>query len=246
MARVSPPTGKTWNQYIKEQANAAGDQSIANLRLVKRNIKLGQIAEVDRQAGGNVSAPNYREYNTYVSPGTVAPAVAHPWLNVNYVAGLYVTTYTGYFADNVAFFNTASVVSSNVTLNVIGSLANNPIGGQQSQQYLGYFKPTTTETYTFYLSSDDGSYLWLGHNSLVGYTTSNALINDGSTHGPTELSASVALVAGTYYPIRVQFGDNTLSGNPSNELLVSYSTPTINKTSTFTNKIFYNTLTNGF
>lgn len=81
MARITPPLGyDSWNVYIEDQADASLDQSLAARRLVKRDIKLDLVAEVERQAGGNTSSPSYRVYNTYISPGTVSPDVAHPWI----------------------------------------------------------------------------------------------------------------------------------------------------------------------
>lgn len=69
MARVPVPAGyDSWNDYIKQTAGADKTQ--------RRNIKLGQIAQVERQ----YPAPSYREYNVYVPPGTVAPAIARPWI----------------------------------------------------------------------------------------------------------------------------------------------------------------------
>jgi len=80
MSEITPPIGyTTWNQYIEDQANASADQSIEARRLVKRNIKLGQIAQIERQAGGDITSPSYREYNVYVTPGTVSPTIGHPW-----------------------------------------------------------------------------------------------------------------------------------------------------------------------
>ena len=79
MSRVTPPAGTTWNQYIQDQADASLDQSIEARRLVKRDIKLGDIAQVERQAGGDNTSPSYREYNVYTSPGTVSPDEGHPW-----------------------------------------------------------------------------------------------------------------------------------------------------------------------
>ena len=80
MARVTPPVGYTsWNVYIEAQADASPDQSRAARALVKRDIKLGDIAAVDRQAGNDNTKINYREYNVYNSPGTVSPTIAHPW-----------------------------------------------------------------------------------------------------------------------------------------------------------------------
>jgi hypothetical protein len=42
----------------------------------RRDYKLEQIAEVDRQ---EVGTPSYRPLNQYSSPGTYSPAVGHPW-----------------------------------------------------------------------------------------------------------------------------------------------------------------------
>jgi hypothetical protein len=80
MTRIAVPVGYTsWNAYIEAQANAATPQTIEHRRLVKRNIKLGMEAAIDKQAGGNTLAPNYRPYNVYTTPGTVSPATGHPW-----------------------------------------------------------------------------------------------------------------------------------------------------------------------
>ena len=155
-------------------------------------------------------------------------------------AGLYRTTYTGYFADNPAFFATATVSSSAVNLSPIGD--GDPGFEPFSVQLLGYFKPTTTETHTFFLTSDDASFMWLGATAVTGFTTANAFINNGGVHGSEEVSASIALTAGVYYPIRIQMGDQ--SGG--DVLVFSYSTPTIVQTATVTGKIFYNSATNGF
>jgi hypothetical protein len=107
---------------------------------------------------------------------------------------------------------------------------------------LGYFKPTTTETHTFFLNSDDGSYLWIGATAVTGFTTLNALINNGGAHAPVEVSGSIALNAGQSYPIRIQFGE----GGGGDELQFNYETPTIAKTTDVTGKVFYNSATNGF
>jgi hypothetical protein len=42
----------------------------------RRDFKLEQIAEVDRQQAGT---PSYRPLNLYSPPGTVSPTVGHPW-----------------------------------------------------------------------------------------------------------------------------------------------------------------------
>lgn len=73
MSRINPPVGySNWNSYIESMADASPDQSIAARRKVKRDIKLGMIAAVERTAN--------RVNHTYVSPGTVAPIPHHPWV----------------------------------------------------------------------------------------------------------------------------------------------------------------------
>jgi hypothetical protein len=186
----------------------------------------------------------------------VSGNAASSWLTSNgywtswvltYTAGLYKTTYSGYFNDNVGFFATATPAS--VGGNPATSVQTTSIfeppqddGSNFSCQWLGYFKPTTSETYTFFTSSDDASYVWVGGTAISGFTTGNAVVNNGGLHGMQEASGSIALTAGTYYPIRIQFGE--LSGGDA--MTFNYSTPTITKTTNVTGLVFYNTTTNGF
>ena len=161
-------------------------------------------------------------------------------------AGLYKTTYAGYFADNPAFFATATpgTFGANPATSVQTTVIEEPAtadGEAFSVQWLGYFKPTTTETHTFFLNSDDASYMWIGATAVTGFTTANALINNGGAHAPVEASGSIALTAGEYYAVRIQYGE---SGG-GDLLEFNYSTPTIVKTTTVTGKVFYNSATNG-
>ena len=170
------------------------------------------------------------------------------WTNRNpYLAGLYKTTYSGYFNVAVSFFATATPASvgGNPATSVQTTSIFEPAtddGSNFSCQWLGYFKPTTSETYTFFTSSDDASYVWVGSNAVTGFTTANAVVNNGGLHGTQERSGSVALTAGTYYPVRIQFGEYT----GGDVMTFRYSTPTITKTTTVTGLVFYNTATNGF
>jgi hypothetical protein len=205
---------------------------------------------------------NFISLSQYVSsfagtPQTFANAsAAKTWLNsagywtswdLSYTAGVFKTTYSGYFNDNVNFFATATPASvgGNPATSVQTTEITEPPtsdGENFSCQWLGYFKPTTTQTYTFYTSSDDASYVWIGNNTISGFTTTNSTVNNGGLHGTQERSGTIALTAGTYYPLRVQFGE--LSGG--DVMTFSYSTPTITKTTNVTGLIFYNLATNGF
>ena len=164
-----------------------------------------------------------------------------------YLAGLFKTTYAGYFADSVSFFATATPTTygtnpaTSVQTTAISEAATDD-GSSFSCQWLGYFKPTTTETYTFFTASDDGSYIWVGANAVTGFTTANATVNNGGLHAVVETSGTAALTAGVYYPIRIQFGES--GGGDS--MTFNHSTATITKTTNVTGKVFYNPATNGF
>ena len=166
---------------------------------------------------------------------------------LNYNAGLFKTTYAGYFADSVSFFATATPTtygsnpSTSVQTTAISEAATDD-GSNFSIQWLGYFKPTTTETYTFFTNSDDASYMWIGANALSGFTTANATVNNGGAHGNVEKSGTAALTAGVYYPVRMQFGE----AGGGDVFGFNYSTPTITKTTNVTGLVFYNPSTNGF
>jgi hypothetical protein len=189
--------------------------------------------------GGNITSSGGYTVHTFVSSGILTLG--------SYAAGLFKTTYSGYYADNVSFFATAvpTTFGANPATSVQTTVIEEPgsdDGSTFSVQWLGYFLATTTETHTFFTSSDDASHLWIGPNAVTGFTTANAIVNNGGDHGTQERSGTINLVAGTYYPIRIQFGEN----GGGDVCTVNYSTPTIGKTTTFTNKIFYNSRTNGF
>ena len=166
---------------------------------------------------------------------------------IPYVAGLFKTTYAGYFNDVVSFFATATPTTygtnpaTSVQTTAISEAASDD-GSNFSCQWLGYFLPSTTETYTFFTSSDDASYVWVGSNAITGFTTANAIVNNGGAHGNQERSGTISLTAGVYYPIRIQFGE----AGGGDVMTFNYSTPTITKTTNVTSRVFYNAATNGF
>ena len=163
--------------------------------------------------------------------------------------GLYGKRYVGYFGDtdpdtkndDVNWFNTATLQGEVNQLTEINNFTNN--AENYSWQWLGYFKASSTENYIFYTNSDDASYLWIGNNATSGFTIGNANVNNGGLHGPDEVTSSpVSLVAGTYYPIRVQFGE--LGGGDL--ITVSFETSTIAKRTNGLGYYYYNSNTNGF
>lgn len=182
-----------------------------------------------------------RGINLYVSKKRIATTTAD-------TNGLYGKRYVGYFGDtegylndDVNWFNTATLHGDVNQLTQINGFTNDDEA--YSWQWVGYFKASSTENYTFYTNSDDASYVWIGNNATSGFTIGNANVSNGGNHGPQRVNSSpVSLVAGTYYPIRVQFGEN----GGGDEMSLGFSTPTIAETTNGLGYYYYNSNTNGF
>jgi hypothetical protein len=189
------------------------------------------------------ATPNFNFTTTTTSTSTTSTTST---TTAGYSAGLYKRTYSGYFADSVSFFATATQTTfgANPGASVQTTAISEPgtdDGSTFSCQWLGYFKPASTETYTFYTSSDDASSMWIGANAVTGFTTGNATVQNGGLHGNVEASGTAALTSGTYYPVRIQFGEN----GGGDVLTFNYSTPNIAKTTNVTGLVFYNAATTG-
>ena len=95
---------------------------------------------------------------------------------------------------------------------------------------IGYFKPPTTGTYTFYTSSDDGSGVWVGDIAAAssGRTTGNAVLNNnmGGGQGDTKRSGTISLTGGIWYPIRIVHEE----GGGGSNLTFSWAGPGIGET----------------
>lgn len=145
-----------------------------------------------------------------------------------YLPGLFGLRYVGYHNDDPSWFSTAQTHGDVNTLTSIDSFSSSfDLASEEyySWEWTGFFKPSTTENYTFYTNSDDGSYLWIGE-SANNPTIQNVLVNNGGAHGSQEVSASIQLIANEYYPIRIQFGE--IGGG--DVITVSFSSDTISKT----------------
>lgn len=155
---------------------------------------------------------------------------------VNYVAGIKHDLYTsGYFNDDLGWFEGRTPNFTAYPKDVIQDPATDD-GSNFSRRWTGYFRAPTSETYTFYTSSDDSSLVWVGAAALSGWTIENATVDNSGVHGQKEESGAVDLVAGQYYPIQVFFGE--MGGGDI--LTFSYSTGTISKTTDLTGLIYYN------
>ncbi len=68
-----------------------------------------------------------------------------------------------------------------------------------SVRWTGQVQPRTSETYTFYTNSDDGVRLWVNGQLLIDHWTDHALTTD---------QASIALVSGQRYDLKLEYYQN--------------------------------------
>lgn len=128
--------------------------------------------------------------------------------------------YAGYHSENQSYFSTTPVGLSrnDATINYTadngwGSIippasgsAANP--DTYSTRWSGRIY-LAAGTYTFWLTSDDGSYFWLGGNALVvNPTTANSFINNGGLHSPSTVSSVGIFTTNCLQDFKLHFGEN--------------------------------------
>lgn len=181
------------------------------------SYSLTSTVGTDASQGGN-TAPDVASLTIQVNG---APANCQPsYLNNTTVSsGLTAEYYAGYFNDDVNYFQRISPLrrldaqlnfSVDNGINTWGDLSSVATGNSTnydnySSRYRGSIYIATAGTYTFYLGSDDASYMWLDGAALAP-TIANATINNGGAHSYGTLQASVTLSAGPH-DITVVFGE---------------------------------------
>lgn len=121
-------------------------------------------------------------------------------------------------------YNFLNYVVSTTSTNTSGvnAIADNTGQAFFTVVWYGYFMPNVSGNWTFQTATDDGSYLWVNSDSSTpitnfdsfstsnlsacGITLSNALVNNGQTHGVVTKSASSSFTAGELYPIIILAG----------------------------------------
>jgi hypothetical protein len=215
-------------------------------QIAKLNLAANNRAASATLAGSNLVADDRHSYLTSELPtvytGNVVTTQSHPsgliqgrpWVTVSYSAGLYQGIYSGWNTNgaNPTFFDnkTATSKGASTSFSVTLTSSQTNIG----YQWLGYFLPDYTGTWTFAtgVSIDDSLTVWIGSSALSGYTTSNSVLNVSDTTG----NGTISLTAGTYYPMRVQYGNNSGPGACDLYWSRNASTPT----DVWTGKLFYN------
>lgn len=230
-------TAQTIGSYgIVEGSRLRTHNKIARLatRELRQKAKL-DLAALDRAASGNPrSTYNISELPNPYNGNNVDPDET-PNLqsltltpNVNdLLTNGYRTTYSGYHGDDVAFTDTATVTATTVVGNF--TIPSEP--ENTTELYIGYFLADYTGTWSFTITSDDASYLWIGTNAVSGYTTGNALAS-ASYLGPG--TGTISLTAGNYYPIRLLYGNGPAAGS----LNLTYAHTGQTATNNFSGKLF--------
>jgi len=209
---------------------AANGISTLSTKELRQVAKL-ELAQTKRQQVGTQGYRDLRYYDLDLlptkysgdgivnNPNAGGLQAGRPWKTTpNILAGLWRSQYNGYFGDDAEFAGGAGqgVNSPNwfdtqiptESIQVTDFSKPNIGTALVSFQWIGYFRAPHTANYTFYITSDDESYFWIGNNAITNYTTANANIWTWAGAGETA-SDSIALTAGEYYPIRVQYGNAT-------------------------------------
>ena len=126
--------------------------------------------------------------------------------------GLNRTKYSGNFVLDPTWFaaNTGNIVNGDSFPE--GILQNyDEVSGAFSFQYFGYFVPPTSANYTFRAHADETFVFWIGSKALSGYTYANKDMygNYNGTYPEQQTqSFTIALTAGEFYPIRIQWANS--------------------------------------
>jgi hypothetical protein len=125
-----------------------------------------------------------------------------------------------------------------------------------TRTWIGYYRPAATTSPSFSITATwtstygDGlqssiAYLWLGNTAISGYNAGNANVSANDNTASTNIS----VVAGQYYPIRLQWSANLTSGTYGFFDPQPYTTSgqfSLRIAGSTTPALFYNSITNGF
>jgi hypothetical protein len=128
-----------------------------------------------------------------------------------------------YYNGNSKFFLNSNISYDDIAIkfdNLQNATNNkiNTISTAYSIEWYGYFKPNMTGNWNFTLSTDTVSLLWIGDIAINDYENINATIN---TKGSNNIS--LKLTANKHYPIRIQYGNTSLT--QSNKFTLTISSP---------------------
>jgi hypothetical protein len=204
--------GTTWTLLDSETgANVSSGQAFSTSNLGKYSYFRLIVTKNALTGGDFLSITEWSLYDSSISMSAIAGK------SKGLVDGLTWKFEDGYMNDTPSYFDTNGYAKIGRTsdLTSLTTATNGYYTSAQtidtySLEFVGYFRPSESGIHTFYTISDDCSFVWLGTTALSGYTTANALVNNGGARAAQMRSGNTAyLVAGTYYPIRIQFGESS-------------------------------------
>ena len=204
---------------------ARNDISTLATKELRQVAKL-ELAQTKRQLTGTQGYRENRYYDLDLlptkysgdgivnNPNVGGLVAGRPWKTTpNILSGLWRTTYTGYHGNDPTWFDAQppEAITESVEVQNFSILASLVV---ISAQWLGYFRAPHTANYTFYILSDDEANFWIGDKAITGYTIENRDVYAYSSDPVQEYSNAepIALVAGQYYPIRLQWGNQFGNG----------------------------------
>jgi len=200
-AVITLPAGENRTE-IRYTTNGSDPTAASPLYQSKLNITQSTVVKAASfYKGQMVSGVVTRSFNKVKPVGAITPASTAPGLTARY--------YTGDW-DSIPAFNALSPVETGVLKTVsTGVYADKELYGVVLE---GYIKVPVTDLYHFYLSSDDGSML---------YVDGEKLVDNNGLHGLEEVKGTKALAAG-YHRIRIEYFEK--SGGDELHLMIESKT----------------------
>jgi hypothetical protein len=152
----------------------------------------------------STDAPGYTKTLTLPNGAVISDTASSP--------GLFKRKYSGTFVLDPTWFaaNAGNLVETTVPESTIQS-TDLEVFGAFSFEFTGYFVPPTSANYTFKAHADETFVFWIGAKALSGYTYANKdMYGDFNGTFPEQQTQSftIALTAGQFYPIRIQWGNS--------------------------------------
>ena len=179
-----------------------------------------------------------------------------PWSNevasvdtssIGLSTGAYERTFSSYFgdtggtntvaADQTAYDTWLSGATQTNGDDVTSISRSGTVGTTTTYTINAYFLAPGDGEFTFYINSDDASYLWISEDAEDVTDLSSATVQNNGLHAARERSGTVNLVSGRYYKLFAIFGNNT---GPGTAVFSYESTDAgISKTTNFSGQLFY-------
>jgi hypothetical protein len=194
----------TFNAFLGQSSDQCAKSVV-----VPNRYSLG--GNVIKFGGTNASERNLESgaaLNSSSNPVRVPRAVSDVPHPAEISPGLIQNRYPKYFNESLRTFDV--VPSSSFTVqNLPEYKSSDGSTPEFSNTWTGYFIPDYTGTWRFRMTSDDGGYLYIGNNAVLGYARNikDATIDLGSTHGALTATANVELIKDKIYPFRIIYGN---------------------------------------